>query len=261
MFCARGISIMKRLQSPVVWGLAIATVGVAAIGGVGIKHLRAQQAATPSPSASEPATSPGGAAQPELCAPMAGGAPMANMHSMRVKSEFEFISHMIPHHQEAIDTAKIILARSQRAEMRQFAQAIITVQTREVGQLQDWLKAWYPNQTSTQAYEPMMRPLENLSGDALDRQFLQDMVHHHYGAVMMAESLLKLSLVPHEPVKTLAKDIIRTQTQEIQQMQTQLTAWFGNEQGMCGRSAASPNSGGMNHNGMNHGGMNHGMSN
>ncbi len=246
---------MKLMTSRVAWGLAIATIGAAAIGGVGIKHLRAQQA-NPSPATSEAATSPAGNGNNGMCAPMAGNASMGSMHSMHVKSEFEFISHMIPHHQEAIDTAKIILARSQRAEMRQFAQAIINVQSREVSQMQDWLKAWYPNQTSTQAYEPMMRPLENLSGDALDRQFLQDMVHHHRGAVMMAESLLQVN-VPHAAVKNLANDVIRTQTQEIQQMQNQLTAWFGNDQGMCGRSAGA-SSGGMNHGNMNHGGMNQG---
>jgi len=46
---------------------------------------------------------------------------------------------MIPHHQEAIDTAQVILARTSRPEMRQFAQNIIQAQTAEIAQMKNWL--------------------------------------------------------------------------------------------------------------------------
>ena len=239
--------------------LSIAAVATAAIGGVGISTLRAQQ------SNSSPATSPETLAQaspsPSMCPPAAGGQPMGTggmggmMHSMQVNSEFEFVSQMIPHHQEAIDTAKIVRDRTQRPEMRQFAQAIMDAQSREVADMEGWLKTWYPGQISTRAYEPMMRPLANLSGDALDRQFLQDMVHHHHGAVMMANQLLQKKLVQHPPVQTLANNVIRTQTQEIGQMQSWLTAWFKNDATMCGRPNANPGMGTMQHGG--NGGMMH----
>lgn len=251
-------------------GLSIAAVATAAIGGVGLSNLRAQQAdsstaASPAPNA---ATLTQASPSPAMCPPAAGGQSsmdmggMGNMggmggmmHSMNVNSEFEFISQMIPHHQEAIDTAKIVRDRTQRPEMRQFAQAIIDAQSREVADMQGWLKTWYPGKTSTQAYEPMMRPLANLSGDALDRQFLQDMVHHHHGAVMMANQLLRKNLVQHPPVQTLANNVIRTQTQEISQMQSWLTAWFKNDATMCGRPNAGMGMGTMPQGG--HGGMMH----
>ncbi|HEY9688554.1 MAG TPA: DUF305 domain-containing protein [Coleofasciculaceae cyanobacterium] len=248
--------------------LSIAAVATAAIGGMGLSTLRAQQ--SNSSTATSPAASPETLAQaspsPSMCPPAAGGQSTGMggmggmggmMHSMQVNSEFEFVSQMIPHHQEAIDTAKIVRDRTQRPEMRQFTQAIIDAQSREVADMQGWLKTWYPGQTNTRAYEPMMRPLANLSGDALDRQFLQDMVHHHHGAVMMANQLLQKKLVQHPPVQTLANNVIRTQTQEISQMQSWLTAWFKNDATMCGR----PNAGmGMDMGTMQqggHGGMMH----
>ncbi len=244
--------------------LSIAAVATAAIGGVGISTLRAQQ--SNSSTATSPVASPETLAQaspsPAMCSPAAGGQPMGGMggmggmmHSMQVNSEFEFVSQMIPHHQEAIDTAKIVRDRTQRPEMRQFTQAIMDAQNREVADMEGWLKTWYPGQISTRAYEPMMRPLANLSGDALDRQFLQDMVHHHHGAVMMANQLLQKKLVQHPPVQTLANNVIRTQTQEISQMQSWLTAWFKNDATMCGRPNAGMDMGTMQQGG--HGGMMH----
>ena len=155
---------------------------------------------------------------------------------MHVQDEYGFLAHMIPHHQEAVDTAKIIADRSQRPEMKQFAQAIIAAQTKEIGDMGAWLKAWYPSQTDRPTYQPMMRDLTGLSGDALDRQFLQDMIHHHHGAVMMARQLIQRRLSQHTETNNLAQAIVTSQTQEIGQMQTWLKTWFGDE-GM-GRSRA-----------------------
>ncbi|MBD2554027.1 DUF305 domain-containing protein [Limnothrix sp. FACHB-708] len=243
-------------QGPWLAGLSLAIASTAAIGSWGFSQWRAQQ-----PAATAPGSTTTAQASPALCPPGgdAAGGMAHHMHSMQVSSEFEFISHMIPHHQEAIDTAKLVRDRTQRPEMRQFTQAIIDAQSREVSQMKTWLQTWYPNQTSTQAYQPMMRPLEPLQGDALDQQFLQDMVMHHQGAVMMAQSLIQGQLVKHPPVQSMAQDVIRTQSQEIGQMQTWLGAWFPNG-GQCGRSTAADSTGNglMNHGNMNHGNMNHG---
>lgn len=156
------------------------------------------------------------------------GMPGGMHDGMHVSNEFEFISGMIPHHQEAIDTARLILAKSTRPEMKQFANAIITAQSAEIGQMQTWLKNWYPGQTNPKPYQPMMRPLETLAGDALDRQFLQDMIGHHQGAVMMAKMLQNGKLSQRPEVNQLAQNIVSSQTAEIAQMQTWLKTWFGN---------------------------------
>jgi uncharacterized protein (DUF305 family) len=154
------------------------------------------------------------------------------MHEMQVNSEFEYLTQMIPHHQEAIDTAKLVLAGSDRHEMKKFAEDIIKVQTAEIEQMRTWLKTWYPGQDTTATMAPMMRDLTKLKGDALDQAFLEDMVGHHMGAVMMSHHLLNRNLVKHEPVRPFAQQIATSQNQEIGQMQTWLKDWFGVTNGM-----------------------------
>jgi uncharacterized protein (DUF305 family) len=149
------------------------------------------------------------------------------MPMMQANNEFEFLSLMIPHHQEAVDTARRVLEFSDRPQMRQFAQKIITVQTAEIKQMQTWLGDWYPGQKTTLTYAPMMGDLSQLKGDALDRAFLEGMVMHHREAVMMAQHLLNHGLVRHQPVQPFAQNIANTQQQEITQMQTWLKDWYG----------------------------------
>lgn len=149
------------------------------------------------------------------------------MQEMQVSSEFEYLTKMIPHHQEAIDTARIMAARSDRPEMKRFAQDIIRVQTNEIAQMRRWLGEWYPGRDTNVTVSPMMRDLNNLQGDALDRAFLEDMMMHHMGAVMMSQMLLNRNLVQHEPVRPFAQQIATSQRQEIGRMQTWLRNWFG----------------------------------
>lgn len=149
------------------------------------------------------------------------------MHDMQVSSERDYLTKMIPHHQEAIDSAKTVLERSDRPEMKQFAQDIIRVQTAEVEQMQQWLGEWYPGQPTQADYSPMMGNLTQLQGDALDRAFLDGMVMHHMGAVMMSQQLLSQNLIKHEPVRPFAQQVATSQRQEIQQMQAWLKNWFG----------------------------------
>jgi uncharacterized protein (DUF305 family) len=186
-------------------------------------------------------------AQNYMSQPSARAAPcwmghMGMMHDMQVSSEFDYLSQMIPHHQEAVDTARQVLTRSDRPEMKQFAQSIIDVQTAEIEQMQDWLKVWYPGRSTTRTYSPMMRDLSQLSGSALDQAFLEDMMGHHMGAVMMSRMLLNHNLVEHDAVVPFAQQIATSQQQEIAQMRTWLQRWYGvSGQGHMGH--------GMRHNG------------
>lgn len=143
-----------------------------------------------------------------------------SMHGeMTVKSEREFIEHMIPHHEEAITTANEVLARGgSTPEMKTLAEAIIAAQTKEVADMKGWYQAWYDTEyKATNTYKPMMRPLSSLSGAELDKVFLEDMVHHHMGAIMMANSVA--AHIEHEEMRDLVANIIRTQSDEIETMQ------------------------------------------
>ncbi|XWK86748.1 MAG: DUF305 domain-containing protein [Phormidium sp.] len=160
------------------------------------------------------------------CPGMGRGMGMGMMHSMRVENEADFLTQMIPHHEEAIATAKLLKAGTNRPEMRKFADDIIRVQSAEIQQMQQWLKQWYPNQNTKVTYHPMMRDLTKLKGNDLDRAFLEDMRFHHMGAVMMSHQLLGNNLAKHNEVSKLAEQISISQRQEIHQMQSWLRTWF-----------------------------------
>jgi uncharacterized protein (DUF305 family) len=137
---------------------------------------------------------------------------------MMVQSEREFLTEMIPHHEEAVTTAKEVLARGGTTEeIRTLATNIITAQEKEIADMKSWYEAWYSTPyTPSGTYQPMMRDLENLSGTALDRAFLEDMIMHHMGAIMMAEGVSRH--IEHSEIRTLSQSIISTQSTEITTM-------------------------------------------
>lgn len=53
-----------------------------------------------------------------------------------------FISGMIEHHQGAIDMAKQAKVSAKHEEIKQLADEIISAQTYEIKQMQDWQKSW-----------------------------------------------------------------------------------------------------------------------
>ena len=154
--------------------------------------------------------------------------PMGNMggmdHSaMMVSSEREFVAGMIPHHQEAVDTANEVLARGGTTEeLRTLAEEIIEAQETEIAMLKEWHLEWYGEEyVETGSYQPMMRDLSQLSGADLDRQFLEDMIPHHMGAIMMARSVRPH--IEHQEISDMADAIMETQTAEIELMQRLLS--------------------------------------
>ena len=142
---------------------------------------------------------------------------------VQVSSESDFVIGMIPHHQEAVAVARVVLERGERAEVLALAEAIIATQADEIAELEAWRAAWYPTATAP-AYVPMMQPLDGLEPDRVDRTFASDMIHHHAMAIGMAEALLALDGVRPE-VEDLARDVIRVQTEEIGTLRSWIAAW------------------------------------
>lgn len=144
-----------------------------------------------------------------------------------VESESDYLARMIPHHEEAVASARVLLAGTERPEMRVFAERIIETQSAEVARMRDWLATWYPSEDPEVDYRPMMRDLDRLFGDELDRAFLEDMVGHHMEAVMMSQQLLARGLAEHPEVVPFAQGIRDAQHAEIFQMRAWLRDWFG----------------------------------
>lgn len=55
-------------------------------------------------------------------------------------ADIDFARGMIPHHQGAIDMAKIVLEKGKDAEIRKLAEDIIAAQEKEIAFLQGWLE-------------------------------------------------------------------------------------------------------------------------
>ncbi|MCB9812752.1 DUF305 domain-containing protein [Candidatus Nomurabacteria bacterium] len=144
------------------------------------------------------------------------------MMDMTVSSEKEFLAGMIPHHQEAVDTAKEVLARGATTpEIKALVENIIVAQEREIAEMKEWHQNWYGEAYQDNgSYHEMMRELEGLSGEAIDRAFLSDMIMHHMGAIMMARSVEPH--IEHDEIKNLTANIITTQSEEINEMRIML---------------------------------------
>lgn len=54
-------------------------------------------------------------------------------------ADIDFARGMIPHHQGAIDMAKIVLEKGKDAEIRKLAEDIIAAQEKEIAFLKSWL--------------------------------------------------------------------------------------------------------------------------
>lgn len=155
--------------------------------------------------------------------------------------DLRFIDAMTPHHQGAVSMAKQAQQKSQRPEIKKLADDIIKAQNKEISQLKQWRKAWYPQASSTpMAHNPQTGQMMPMSQEqmqammmeedlgAADAQFnlrfINAMIPHHQGAVAMAQDAQKKSKRPE--IKKLAQDIINSQNAEIEQMKKWRQAWY-----------------------------------
>jgi uncharacterized protein (DUF305 family) len=150
-----------------------------------------------------------------------------------------FIEQMIPHHDGAIAMANLALQKAKRPEIKTLATAIIAAQTAEIqsmnGWYQDWFRSTVPKVSTGMMGGGMMSQsgmhmggqedmtaLENASD--FDKAFIEEMIPHHQLAIMMTNMLQSGTNRPE--MQQLAKNIISSQSKEIQQMQAWYTQWY-----------------------------------
>lgn len=156
--------------------------------------------------------------------------------------DLRFLDGMILHHQGAVTMAEAVLQNSSRSELKQLAEAIITAQKAEIAQMQQWRADWYPKAGAdpmmyhaemghSMEMPPEMQAAMQMSSDLgqgdgeFDLRFIDGMIPHHEGALVMAEQVLQNSDRPE--LQQLAQAILETQQAEIDQMQQWKQEWYG----------------------------------
>lgn len=156
--------------------------------------------------------------------PMSGGMMMG--HGAAIRSDSDFIMEMIPHHEEAVETSRYVLARTNDPELMGFLQGIITAQTREIDQMKRWHQEWFGTEyTNDGRYRAMMPDLTKLTDSQLVPVYLHGMIMHHMGAVDMARAIAVIT--QRDELKSFSFEIIQVQTQEIETMLGWLTGFAG----------------------------------
>lgn len=156
----------------------------------------------------------------------------------------QFIDMMVPHHQAAVEMAKVARERAERPELRQLADEIIEAQEGEIEQLRAWRKAWFgSDQTPGMDAMPMLPGMDDMGGHSMgemttdmtadvealktaqdfDRAFVEAMIPHHESAIEAAKLAEQQAEKPE--IKELAGEIIAGQEREIAQMRGWLEEW------------------------------------
>lgn len=99
-----------------------------------------------------------GTSMMDMASPMSMS--MADMSMMMVGKTGDtldraFLEGMIPHHQGAVDMAKM-MSGSQHPELVQFAADIIAGQSKEIKQMQKWMQEWGYTSTGATSSGTMM---------------------------------------------------------------------------------------------------------
>ena len=113
-------------------------MGGAAGGGM-MGGAMGQQGSQAMPGMSAQALPPSAATKAYLDAAARMHAPM--MEGVQASDpDVAFVRGMIPHHQAAIDMAKVVLQYGKDAQTKQWAADVIREQQREINEMQEWLK-------------------------------------------------------------------------------------------------------------------------
>jgi uncharacterized protein (DUF305 family) len=144
-------------------------------------------------------------------------------------NDLMFAQMMIPHHEQAIQMAEWAKSRAKDPEVKKIAEQILAAQGPEIDIMSGWLEqakqaiqdhSGHMDMAGMLTADELIK-LKSLSGEAFDKYFLESMIKHHEGAVVMAQDAMDTS---NETVRTLLEDIIQAQAEEIKTMQDLLVS-------------------------------------
>lgn len=147
------------------------------------------------------------------------------------QADVDFVTGMVPHHQQAIEMAMLVESRSDNAEVKDLATRIQQAQAPEIDTMDTLLDEWGAGGAmdmggSEGGPSGMMDAvgldaLKAAKGKEFDRMFLEAMTEHHTGAVKAAKQ--ELSDGQSSEAKALAQQIIAAQEAELAEMKSLLS--------------------------------------
>ena len=151
-------------------------------------------------------------------------------------ADADFMRNMIGHHQQAIEMASLVADRSQGEGIALLARRIDESQVFEIGLMRSWLAARGLDAAISNGMAGMavmagmagmatpeqMAELGKAAGEAFDRLFLELMIRHHEGALVMLEVLSSEGGGQELEVFQLVSHIDADQAAEIARMQRML---------------------------------------
>jgi uncharacterized protein (DUF305 family) len=138
--------------------------------------------------------------------------------------EIMFAQMMIPHHKQAVIMSELALTNTTTPEIVALATAIRDAQAPEIIQMQSWIDGkseshMHDMEMGGMLTDAELAELASLKGAAFDQKFLTAMIAHHEGALDMVDIINDSS---NSEVKTLASNIVTSQSAEIEAMKALL---------------------------------------
>jgi uncharacterized protein (DUF305 family) len=147
-------------------------------------------------------------------------------------SDKAFIDAMVPHHQGAIEMARVAFKNAEHAEIKELSRNITSSQQAEIEELKAIKKEEFGTSNVPMEMNPeqmrsmgmMMDPQELANREPFDKAFIDAMIPHHQSAIEMAEVAYEKSKNPR--IKELAENIMSAQKREIEQMKQWRKDWY-----------------------------------
>lgn len=143
-----------------------------------------------------------------------------------------FAQMMIPHHEQAIEMADVVLAKPDvDPQITELANQIKAAQTPEIEVLGQWLETWGAERAAEHSghagmdgmmSQEDMQALSDAAGPEASCLFLEQMIAHHQGAVQMARTEVESG--QDADVIEMAQTIIDMQQAEIETMEDLLAS-------------------------------------
>ncbi len=151
-------------------------------------------------------------------------------------ADARFMREMIGHHAQALEMAALVAARSTSSSIGLLAERIAVSQTDEIAWMQEWLTdrgeplpdPHAHHQGGHAAMPGMLTPaqmdeLRGARGAAFDRLFVERMIQHHEGALVMVAQLLQTPSAAQEAVTAyFVAEVDSDQRMEIARMRAML---------------------------------------